>query len=82
LVTGTATEGTAPGRPPATFDCNECNEVLQTARNVTAMTRRLALVAENALLNRDLQRARLALVDLQEANATDGRRRKEASESR
>jgi len=46
------------------------------------MTRRLALVAENALLNGDLQRGRLALVDLQVANATDGRRRKEASESR
>jgi len=36
------------------------------------MTRRLALVAENALLNGDLQRARLALVDLQEANARGG----------
>jgi hypothetical protein len=47
-----------------------------------AVTRRLALVAENALLNGDLRRARLALVDLQEANATDGPRRKEARESR
>ena len=47
-----------------------------------AMARRLALVAENALLNGDLQRARLALVELQEANAWDGRRRKAAGESR
>lgn len=47
-----------------------------------AKTRRLALVAENALLNGDLQRARLALVYLQEANARDGRRRNAARESR
>jgi hypothetical protein len=47
-----------------------------------AITRRLALVAENALLNGDLRRARLALVALQEANATDGQRQQAVSESR
>ena len=79
--TGTSTEGGAAERPEVTLDCNECNEALQTARDVMAMTRRLALVAENALLNGDLQRARLALVDLQEANARGGRRRNAARES-
>jgi hypothetical protein len=47
-----------------------------------AMTRRLALVAENALLNGDLRRARLALVELQEANARDGQRQQAVCESR
>ena len=77
-----STEGGAAERPEVTLDCNECKEALQTARDVMAMTRRLALAAENALLNGDLQRARLALVDLQEANARDGRRRNAARESR
>ena len=81
-MAGVPTGGFALGRPPATPECNECNEALQTARDVMAMTRRLALVAENALLNGDLERARLALVDLQAANATDGRHRKAAGESR
>jgi len=80
--TGISTEGGAAERPEVTLDCHECNEALQTARDAMAMTRRLALVAENALLNGDLQRARLALVDLQEANARDGRRRNAARESR
>ena len=70
------------GRRAAASECNECNETLETARDLMAMTWRLALVAENALLNGDVQRARLALVDLQEANATDGRRRNAARESR
>jgi len=56
--------------------------VLQTARDAIATMRRLALVAENALLNGDLQRARLALVDLQAANARDDHRRNAARESR
>jgi hypothetical protein len=47
-----------------------------------AMTRRLALVAEDALLNGDLRRARLALVELQEANERDGQRQKAVRESR
>ena len=46
------------------------------------MARRLALVAENALLNGDLQRARSALLNLQEATARDGRRRNAGRESR
>jgi hypothetical protein len=67
--------GGAAERPAATSDCNERNEALQTERDVIAMTRRLALVADNALLNGDLQRARSALLNLQEATATEGRPR-------
>jgi hypothetical protein len=46
------------------------------------MARRLALVAENALLSGDLQRARSALLNLQEATARKGRCRNAARESR
>jgi hypothetical protein len=74
--------GGAGKRPAATSDCNECNEALQTAREVMVMARRLALVAENALLSGDLQRARSALLNLQEATARKGRCRNAARESR
>jgi len=62
--TGAATEGTALERPAVTFDCNECNEELRVARVALTAVRRLALVAENALANGDLRRARAALRDL------------------
>jgi len=81
-VTGFPTEGADVARPAATFDCNECNEALRTARAVMAMTRRLALAAADALLNGDLRRARLALVELQEANARGAQRHQAVRESR
>jgi len=48
-------------RPPVTMGCNECNEALYEARDALAAARRLALVAENALANGDIERARCAL---------------------
>lgn len=59
------------GRPKATVDCNECNEALDLARDAVAMARRLALVAQNALLNGDLRRVRSILQDLQDAASSD-----------
>jgi len=47
-------------------ECNECNEALKMARDAVAMARRLALVAENALVNGDLRRVRSVLRDLQD----------------
>jgi hypothetical protein len=70
--TGGSTEGAGGRWPAATAECNECNEALATARDAVATARRLAIVAENALLNGDLQRARSALRDLQEATSGDG----------
>jgi len=55
------------GRPEATSGCNECNEALETARDVLAKVRRFALVVQNALLNGDLQRAAWVLHDLEAA---------------
>ena len=46
-------------------DCNECNEALDAAREALAVARRLATVADNAILNGDLHRARAALQNLQ-----------------
>lgn len=46
-------------------DCNECNEALDAAREALAVARRLAMVADNAIMNGDLHRARAALRDLQ-----------------
>ena len=63
-MTRTSTEGAVLERPPVAFDCNECNEALTSARTALATARRLALVAENALLNGDLPRARTALAGL------------------
>jgi hypothetical protein len=53
------------------FECNECNEALDAARAGLTAARRLALVAENALLNGDLRRAQAALQDFYDA-ATAG----------
>jgi hypothetical protein len=60
-------------RPPVTSDCNECNEALDAARGVIQTVRRLALVAKNALLNRDLPRARTAIRDLHDVTLTPAR---------
>ena len=43
-------------RPEAMSRCNECNDALETEHTTLAMARRLALVAQNALLNGDLRR--------------------------
>jgi hypothetical protein len=77
-VTGTrgrtvgSTETDAEGWPAATSECNECNEALDAARDAIATPRRLALVADNAIVNGDLQRARSALRDLHDAAASGG----------
>ena len=51
-------------RPAVASECNECNEALDWVRGSLTAARRLALVAENALANGDLCRARVALRDL------------------
>lgn len=71
-VTSTPTRGTALDLQTVTVDCNECNEALRGAREAVTDARRLALVAENALANGDLQRARSALRDLHDACETAG----------
>jgi hypothetical protein len=63
------TEAGALGRPPVTFGCNECNETLDAARAALRAARRLTLVAENALANGDLWRARTALRNVYDATA-------------
>ena len=50
-------------------ECNECNEALEAVRSVLTSARRLALVAENALINGDFPRARAVLHDLHDAVA-------------
>jgi hypothetical protein len=65
-VTFVSTAGAAPERLGVTFGCSECNEALDAARGALRTARRLVLVAENALTNGDLFRARAALADLQD----------------
>ena len=52
-----------------TSDCNECNEALGAAQGAVMVARRLAMVADNAIVNGDLRRARAALRDLHDAVA-------------
>lgn len=72
-VTGThrrtslPTEGGATERPAVMFHCNKCNETLDAARGTVRDARRIAFVAENALANGDVTRARAALGELTEA---------------
>lgn len=47
------------------FECNECNEALDRAREVIRNARQLVMVAMNALLNGDPQCARKMLDQLQ-----------------
>ena len=61
-VTVASREGSAVERPEAMLRCNECNDALETER--AALARRLALVAQNALLNGDLRRVGALLRDL------------------
>jgi hypothetical protein len=56
-----------------TSECNECNEALDAALSLIRTVRRLALVAENALLNGELPRARTAIRDLHEVTLTPAR---------
>jgi hypothetical protein len=68
------TEGSDRKRPPA---ASECNEALAAVQGVVAEQRRLAIVAENAIANGDLARARSALRELYNATPpTTARRRK------
>jgi len=72
LVTGFSTEEPGGGRPAVAAECNDCNEILEAARREAATVRRLAFVADNAIANGDLARARAALRDLQDAMASQG----------
>ena len=65
------TEGSDQRRPPAARECNECNEAFEAARQAALAARRLALVADNAIANGDLPRARAVLRELQDALAPD-----------
>jgi hypothetical protein len=47
-------------------ECNECNESLDAVRAVLAAARRHAMVADNAIINGDLHRARTALRGLRD----------------
>jgi len=49
-----------------TVHCNECNETLEAVRATVTNAKRLAIVAENALANGDVARARAALAALNE----------------
>ena len=69
-VTGSPTDGAALERPPVAFGCNECNEALDAVRAALLAARRLALVAENALVNGDLRRAQTALRNLHHATTS------------
>jgi hypothetical protein len=68
-VTGPATEGSDGERLAVTSECHECSEALAAAREAVTVARRLAMVADNAIVNGDFQRARAALRDLHEAVA-------------
>jgi len=71
-TTGASTGGAALERPAVTFDCNDCNETLDVARATLTAARRLALVAENALVNGDLRRARTAVRNLHDLTVNRG----------
>lgn len=72
LVTVAPTRGRALERPAAIPGCNECNEALDAARSVITAARRLALVAQNALINGDVRRAWSALREFHDATAGAG----------
>jgi hypothetical protein len=79
--TGPSTETTAEERPEVTAQCNECNEALAEARNALGVARRLALVAENAIVNGDLDRACAAVREIHEP-AAETRHSSDAGERR
>ena len=66
-TTGASTKAAAGERPAAVARCNECNEALDAARLTMAAARRLALVADNALVNGDLAQTRRALREILDA---------------
>ena len=49
------------------FHCNECNEALDATRATVRNASHLVFVAENALANGDVTRARAALGELKKA---------------
>jgi hypothetical protein len=53
-------------------ECNEGNEPQESTRGALTTARRFALVAENALANGDLRRARAALRNLLDATVSGG----------
>jgi len=55
------TEHSGGERRVVAADCNECNEALDAARKVIQAALRLAMVADNAIVNGELQHARAAL---------------------
>jgi len=69
-VTGSSTKGGVLERPPVALDCNECNEALDAVRAALLAAGRLALVAENALVNGDLRRVQSALRNLHHATTS------------
>ena len=66
---GVSTENPDRERTEAVGNCNECNEALEAARKALTVARRLGMIADNAIANGDVIRARAALRDLQEAAA-------------
>ena len=63
-VTPVPAEDRGEERPGATSGCNECSEALEAADGAVRIARRLAMVAMSAVVNGDVQRARIALEDL------------------
>src|SRR5262249_35465233 len=63
------TEPPAAERGEATAGVCECNDALDAARLTIAASRRLVLVAHNALVNGDLPRARTVLREILDAAA-------------
>ena len=68
-MTESSTESPSGERPEVAAVCNDCNEALRAARKVGVVARRLAMVADNAIANGDIGRARSALRDLKEVLA-------------
>jgi hypothetical protein len=66
-VTVTSTDDGATRRHPAASECNDCNEAAGALRQTLAVVRRLVLIADNAILEGDLRRARDALEELHAA---------------
>jgi len=74
-VTPLPPEDVGAERPSATSGCNECNEALEAAYGAVRTAQRLAMVALSAVMNGDVQRARVALEDLLSSASPHGYRR-------
>ena len=71
-VTHSPTKGSGAERSAATAGCNDCNEALDVLRAALTDSRRLALIAENALANGGLHRAREVIRRLHNATEDAG----------